>query len=135
MPNIKQGLRMKDEVSRKLSLIKELNTSIRLIKLGFGEYQNLDMANDFYYLPFQLISSGFERLMKCYICLGHFEKVGKFPKSKLFRNKLGHDLVKLKKHITENYFQVNSNALTDDLTFLRTDKDLERLIDLGSSLN
>jgi hypothetical protein len=123
---------MKDEVSRKLSLIEELNTSIRLIKLGFGEYQNLDMANDFYYLPFQLISSGFERLMKCYICLGHFEKEGKFPEPKLFRNKLGHDLVKLKRHIIENYFQENSKALSDDLTYLKTDKDLEKLIGLLS---
>lgn len=123
---------MKDEVSRKLSLIEELDTSIRLIKLGFGEYQNLDMANDFYYLPFQLISSGFERLMKCYICLGHFEIEGVFPEPKLFRNKLGHDLIKLKRHITQNYFQENSKALSDDLIYLETDKDLEKLINLLS---
>jgi len=64
--------------------------------------------------------------MKCYICLGHYEKEGKFPEPKLFRNKLGHDLEKLKRHITENYFQENSKALTDDLIFLRTDKDLEK---------
>lgn len=123
---------MNDEVIRKLSLNEELNTSVRLIKLGFGEYQNLDMANDFYYLPFQLISSGFERLMKCYICLGHYEKEGKFPEPKLFRNILGHDLVKLKRHITENYFQENSRALSEDLTFLKTNKDLEKLIELLS---
>ncbi|HUX59289.1 MAG TPA: hypothetical protein VMV77_20120 [Bacteroidales bacterium] len=123
---------MKDEVIRKISLIEELDTSIRLIKLGFGEYQNLDMANDFYYLPFQLISSGFERLTKCYICLGHIEKVGSFPEPLLFRKKLGHDLIKLKRHITENYFQENSQALSDDLTYLETDEDLEKLIGLLS---
>ena len=123
---------MKDEVVRKISLIEELDTSIKLIKLGFGEYQNLDMANDFYYLPFQLISSGFERLMKCYICLGHIEKEGVFPKPELFRNKLKHDLIKLKNHITTNYFQENSQALSDDLTYLKTDKDLEKLIGLLS---
>lgn len=123
---------MNDEVIRKLSLNEELNTSVRLIKLGFGEYQNLDMANDFYYLPFQLISSGFERLMKCYICLGHYEREGKFPEPKLFRNKLGHNLVKLKRHITENYFQENSKALKEDLIFLMKDKDLEKLIELLS---
>ena len=123
---------MKDEVIRKLSLIKELDTSIRLIKLGFGEYQNLDMANDFYYLPFQLISSGFERLMKCYICLGHIEKEGDFPEPKLFRSKLGHDLIKLKNYITDNYFQGNSKALSDDLNYLKEDNDLEKLIGLLS---
>jgi hypothetical protein len=123
---------MDDEIIRKLSLNEELNTSVRLIKLGFGEYQNLDMTNDFYYLPFQLISSGFERLMKCYICLGSYEKDGKFPEPKLFRKELGHDLVKLKRYITENYFQENSKALSEDLIFLKTDKDLEKLIELLS---
>ncbi len=123
---------MKDEVIGKISLIEELDTSIRLIKLGFGEYQNLDMANDFYYLPFQLISSGFERLMKCYICLGHIEKRSSFPEPLLFRKKLGHDLIKLKNHIVDNYFQKNSQSLSDDLTYLKKDKDLEKLIGLLS---
>lgn len=123
---------MKDEVIRKISLIEELDTSIKLLKLGFGEYQNLDMVNDFYYLPFQLISSGFERLMKCYICFGHIEKHGTFPEPLLFRRKLGHDLIKLKNHIIENYFQVNSQALSEDLNYLKTDKDLEKLIGLLS---
>ena len=131
MPNVSRQ-KMNDEIIRKLSLNEELNTSVRLIKLGFGEYQNLDMANDFYYLPFQLISSGFERFMKCYICFGHHEKEGKFPEPKLFKNKLGHDLIKLKKHITENYFQENSRALTEDLIFLKTDKDLEKIFELLS---
>jgi hypothetical protein len=131
MPNVSKQ-KLNDEVITKLSLNEELNTSVRLIKLGFGEYQNLDMANDFYYLPFQLISSGFERLMKCYICLGHYEREGKFPEPKLFRNKLGHDLVKLKRHITKNYFQENSKALKEDLIFLMKDKDLEKLIELLS---
>jgi hypothetical protein len=131
MSNINSA-KMKDDVSKKLFLNEELNTSIQLIKLGFGEYQNLNMANDFYFLPFQLISSGFERLMKCYICLGCFEKTGLFPKPELFRHKLGHDLLKLKKHITDNYFQKKSQELSKDFTYLKTDKDLEKLIGLLS---
>ncbi len=123
---------MKDENLKHTYLNDELTTSIKLIKLGFGELQNLDMGNDFYYLPFQLLSSGFERLMKSYICLGYYEKEGCYPKSKLFRNTLGHDLVKIKKHITKNYFQENSKALSDDLTFLKIDEDLEKLIGLLS---
>jgi len=123
---------MQDEIVRKILLKEELDTSIKLIKLGFGEYQNLDMSNDFYYLPFQLISSGFERLMKCYICFGHIEKYDEFPAPELFRNKLRHDLQKLKNHITENYFQENSKALSDDLSYLKTDKDLDKLIGLLS---
>ncbi|WP_272149653.1 hypothetical protein [Tenacibaculum aiptasiae] len=70
--------------------------------------------------------------MKCYICFGHYENEGKFPDPKLFRNKLGHDLIKLKRHITDKYFQENSPALSEDLAFLKTDKDLEKLIGLLS---
>jgi hypothetical protein len=103
-----------------------------LLKLGFGEYQNLGGANDFYYLPFQLISSGFERLMKCMICLGHIEKNGNFPEPNLFRNILKHDLIKLKNHIAEIYFQENSKALSEDLDYIKNDKDLETLIGLLS---
>ena len=120
------------EFTRNIALIEELETSVRLIKLGFGEYQNLGGANDFYYLPFQLISSGFERLMKCMICLGHIEKNGSFPEPNLFRNKLKHDLIKLKNHIAENYFQENSKALSEDLVYIKNDKDLETLIGLLS---
>jgi len=87
---------------------------------------------EFYYLPFQLISSGFERFMKCYICLGYFEKKGDFPEPRLFRKKLGHDLIKLKNYITDNYFQENSKTLSDDFDYLKNDKDLEKLIGLLS---
>ena len=76
---------MKEDNLKQLYLNDELTTSIKLIKLGFGELQNLSMGNDFYYLPLQLLSSGFERLMKCYICFGHFEKEGCYPATKLFK--------------------------------------------------
>jgi len=58
-----------NDILKEFSIDDELRTSIKLIELGFGEFQNLDMTNDFYHLPFQLLSSGFERLMKCHICL------------------------------------------------------------------
>ncbi len=47
-----------NEVIKKLCLLKEFETSSKLIKLGLGEFQNLDSGNDFYYLPFQLLSKG-----------------------------------------------------------------------------
>ena len=52
-----------------LCLCEELETSCKLIKAGFGSLQEIDMSNDFYHLPHQLMASGFERLMKCYISL------------------------------------------------------------------
>ena len=123
---------MQNEIIRKLLLAEELYTSVRLIKLGLGEYQNLNIQNDFYYLPFQLLSSGFERFMKCYICYGYFKKTKNFPEPNLFRNTLGHDLLKIKKHIINNYFQDNSQALINDLIFLKENQNFNKMMKLLS---
>ena len=124
---------MSDLLIKKLALYEELITSVKLIQLGFREYQNVDMANDFYHLPFQLISSGFERLMKCHICLGHLEIQNCFPESKLFKKTLNHNLLKIKQHIIDNYFKTkNIPALITDLEYLNNNKDLNELIYLLS---
>jgi hypothetical protein len=77
---------MKQKILKDLYLYDELQTSAKLIELGFGEFQNLDLGNDFYYLPFQLLSSGFERLMKCHICLGYYEQHNTYPNSKYLKS-------------------------------------------------
>lgn len=119
-----------------LYLNDELTSSFKLIKLGFGEFQNLDFTNDFYHLPFQLLSSGLERLMKCYICLGYFEKHEKYPESKFLKKcggRNGHDLIELKNTIISEYFNSNKiPVLITDRQFLKTDNDLEKLIYLLS---
>ena len=121
------------DVIKNLALNEELLTSINLNKLGFREYQNIDMANDFYFLPFQLISSGFERLMKCHICLGHLELNNSYPDPKLFSKTLGHDLQKLKNHIINNYFKTeNRQALINDLDYIANNTELNKLISLLS---
>ena len=122
-----------NDIVKDLALNEELLTSINLIKLGFREYQNIDMANDFYFLPFQLISSGFERLMKCHICLGHLELHKSYPDPKLFNRTLGHDLQKLKNHIINNYFKTETrSALITDLDYITNDAELNKLISLLS---
>lgn len=127
---------MNDDALKDIYLYDELTTSNKLIKLGFGELQNLDMGNDFYHLPFQLLSSGLERLMKCHICLGYFELHNVYPDSKTLKNfggSNGHDLVELKKNILSDYFKNNDiPALIDDENFLTNDNDLQHLIYLLS---
>jgi len=68
-----------DSTLKNLCLLNEIELSVKLIQLGLGELQNLNSTNDFYYLPFQLLSNGFERLMKCVICLGHLHINNKYP--------------------------------------------------------
>lgn len=110
------------------ALLEEFETSNKLIKLGFGELQNINLDNDFYFLPFQLLSQGFERFMKAYICIGHFHKHESLPTPKHLKN-LGHDLEKLLKEITENYY-LNFNRPQFDLDndFIKNDSDLKRLL-------
>jgi hypothetical protein len=42
---------MNREILQDISLHEKLLASAKLIELGFAEYQNLDLGNDFYYLP------------------------------------------------------------------------------------
>lgn len=120
-------------LNKNLALYDELETSIKLVRLGLGEFQNLDMANDFYHLPFQLISSGLERLMKCHICLGCIENTGTYPDQKLFKLNLKHDLLKIKEYLIKNYYRTNDKQiLVADLDFINNDKDLQIMIGLLS---
>ena len=127
---------MKENGLKDIYLYDELTTSIKLIKLGFGELQNLDMGNDFYHLPFQLLSSGLERLMKCHICLGYHEKHKVYPDSKTLKKyggRNGHDLTELKNNILSDYFKNHGiQALYQDEEFLANDDDLQQLIYLLS---
>jgi len=110
------------------ALLEEFETSDKLIKLGFGELQNINLNNDFYFLPFQLLSQGFERFMKAYICIGYFHKHGKLPDFNYLR-KLGHDLEKLLKEIIDNYYIDFDRPQFDiDYDFLQTDSDFKKLL-------
>lgn len=116
------------ENEKYFALLSELETSEKLLKLGFGELQNISFTDSFYFLPFQLLSQGFERFMKAYICLGHFHKHQVLPEPKYIRG-LGHDLEKLLKEIIDNYyFEYRRPQFELDNAFIRTDSDLKELL-------
>ncbi|WP_299247092.1 hypothetical protein [uncultured Aquimarina sp.] len=123
-----------NENIKKIYLGEELRNSVRLIKLGFGEIQNIGLDNSFYHLPLQLLSSGIERFLKCYICFGYYEKNNQFPDFNLlkkFGGKNGHDILQLKKVILKDYFQLRSEDdgfLKDDLVFIQNNKRLNELL-------
>lgn len=116
------------ENKKYFALLEEFETSDKLIKLGFGELQNINLNNDFYFLPFQLLSQGFERFMKAYICLGYFHKHQELPNFRYLKN-LGHDLEKLLKEIIENYyFDFDRPQFDLDNEFVQTNSDLKELL-------
>lgn len=115
-----------DDTLKIFCLIDEIDTSVKLLKLGLGELQNINGVNDFYFLPFQLLSSGIERLLKCMICIGYHQKRAKFPNSRKIKT---HDLLKLKERVLQNYFKKDSPiALKTDFEFLSNDHALEKLL-------
>lgn len=126
------------ETVKKLHLLQELRNSIKLIKLGFGEIQKINMENDFYHLPLQILSSGIERFLKCYICLGFYEKNEQFPsftELKSFAGNNGHGIIELKNEVIENYFLLrheNDEFLKEDKSFIKDDIKLNTLLSLLS---
>jgi len=122
-----------------ICLFNEVDTSIRLIKKGFAELQQINGSNDFYHPPILLISSGFERLMKCILCLRHLHIEKKYPPSRhLIKcgGKKGHDLSELLQHIIdiceETDYGAKRPAIRDDMNFLIKNLRLHNIIQILS---
>ena len=119
---------MNADTTKFLCLCEELETSRELIKAGFGSLQEIDMDNTFYHLPHQLMASGFERLMKCYISLVYEGQKGSYPDEK-YMKRLGHDLkALLKKICTEFYGGKTRPFVQEEFEFITTDPILQECI-------
>lgn len=104
-----------------LCLLEELETSCKLLKAGLGGLQEIDMGNDFYHLPHQLMASGFERFMKCYIALVYEGRNCSYPDVK-YMKQLGHDLEALIKKICTDFYGGKTRPFVQkDLDFIMTD--------------
>ena len=118
---------------RFLCLLDELETSRELLESGFGHLQEIDMGSTFYHLPHQLLASGFERLMKCYIAVVRKGRDGTYPDKAAMRS-LGHDLESLLATIcTKHYGGTQRPLVQQDLDFIRTDpvlRDCVRILSL-----
>ena len=114
--------------ARFLCILEELETSISLLKSGFGHLQEIDMGSTFYHLPHQLMASGFERLMKCYTSLVYHGRNGSYPDTAYMRS-LGHDLENLLENICKHYYGGNKRSfLQREYTFISNDPVLHECI-------
>ena len=118
---------------RFLCLLDELETSRKLLESGFGHLQEIDMGSTFYHLPHQLLASGFERLMKCYIAVVCKGRDGTYLNRAAMKS-LRHDLENLLETIcTKHYGGTQRPLVQQDLAFIRTDpvlKDCMRILSL-----
>ncbi len=119
---------MSTDFEKFVCLLDELETSHKLIEAGFGSLQEIDMGNDFYHLPHQLIASGFERLMKCYISLVYEDLNGSYPDMAYMRS-LGHDLEDLLQKICADFYGGKTRPLVQqEFDFITTDPTLQECI-------
>ena len=119
---------MSTDPTKFLCLLEELETSCKLIKAGFGGLQEIDMTNDFYHLPHQLMASGFERLMKCYISLVYEGKKGSYPNMRYLK-RLGHDLEALLDKVCTEFYGGKARLLVQqEFDFITTDQTLQECI-------
>lgn len=117
---------------KRIALLEEFETSHKLLRLGFGELQNINMGNDFYFLPFQLLSQGFERLFKAYICVGYYHYNTELPNFKILKN-LGHDLIALFDEIKDKYFVKHKPPIfEEDWDFISNNSLVREIIDILS---
>lgn len=123
---------MTDEQNRFFHLLDELRNANQLLTDGFGALQEIDRDKDSYHIPHQLIASGLERLMKCFIAVVHHGKNGEFPNIEFFsNNKLGHNLENLKTKICQDYYGGRDRPYVDaEYQFLMTDQYLKDAINI-----
>jgi len=123
---------IQDNDIRKLYLEEELLMSKDILVVGMKELQSISPSNDQYYVPLQLISMAFERLMKCYLCLGYYEQNNRFCSYQELK-KYGHNLLNLKEAILRDYFNSHKiPALEEDKRFLEENDDLREMLSILS---
>lgn len=119
---------MTDEQIRLTHLIDELSNANELLVDGFGALQEIDFDNYSYYIPHQLIASGLERLMKCFISVVHHGRTGVFP-DMAFMKDLGHDLDILKNKVWQSYYGGRNRPFVDaEYNVLMNDQHLADII-------
>ncbi len=115
----------------------EIDTSVKLLKKGMGDLQNIGGANDFYYAPILLLSSGYERLIKCLLCLAFMDENMNFTETPYDpKGREGHDLDLLLKKLLavceEKNYSSRFPTAKVDFDLLDKDKDLRKIVSLLS---
>lgn len=119
-------------IDKSLALQEEFETAHKLILLGFGELQSINLSNNFYFLPLQLLSQGIERLFKAYICVAYYTNRSRLPSCQELKQ-LGHDLIKLFDVIKGDYFiKYSAPIFEDDEAFLTDSLILREILDILS---
>lgn len=102
-----------------------------------GDLQNIGGASDFYYAPILLLSSGYERLIKCLLCLAFMdENMNSTEKPYNPTGRKGHDLALLLEELIKvcekKDYSSKFPAAKTDIDLLSKDEDLRKIVSLLS---
>lgn len=121
----------------KLCLDSELKFSKIMIIKGLSELQNEVFNQEFYPISLLLLSNGFERIIKCLLCLNYMEENNKLIKGKCpYDKRRGHDLKYLLDELVrickEKRHGQRFPANKKDIEFFTGDINLKNIISLLS---
>ena len=123
-------------MNKNIFLIDEVQSSIDLIKEGICKLKKIDADIYTNPIPLLLLSSGFERLCKCIICLQYYHTKGKYPSINFIRDNFNHDLKKLLSHIRKELknidYDTKNVALKRDMDFIDSNDNLKKFNELLS---
>jgi hypothetical protein len=120
-----------------VALLDELESATKLIDLGVGELHKIDGANDYYHLPLQLLSQGLERFLKLTYVMAQIGSKGSPPTLRRMSRHYGHELLPLTEDLVNLVEQsaeyATRPAVQDDIDFIRSDRDLRRVLEMLSA--
>lgn len=113
---------------REVSIVQEIDRSIKYLRLGLAEIQNISPANDFYDPVFIYLSGGLERLFKTMLCLNFQEQNSRLPnQNEVWSNSNGHDLNVLKSKVEEICIPISTPFASMDYEIITRDKFIEEV--------
>ncbi|MGY5849184.1 hypothetical protein [Salegentibacter sp. F14] len=111
------------EIYRNISIVFEIERSVKFLIIGLGEIQKITSINDFYDPILIYLSNGLERLFKTMLCLSFKENHNRLPNlNEVWNNKNGHDLLFLKNEVEKICIEYSQFSWDKDYEIIRNDK-------------
>ena len=116
------------EKKKKYCLQVERKTAVRLLEIGFNSLQKTPSVIEYYHIPLLLLSTAFERLLKCLICLLKMDVNGNVNIDYRDMKKNGHNLVYLIEMLRNILKDKKNSKVLDELRLSIEDMALKEMI-------
>lgn len=123
-----------NETYRNISVVIEIENSIKYLRNGLAEIQKISAANDFYDPPLIFLSGGLERLFKSMLCLNFKQINGRLPQTnEIWNNRNGHDIIFLKEKIEKICIPIDLPFTKDDYKIITENEIINKICEVLSA--